>query len=144
MRELCPEADGGTVDQDRGDHDNAQADRRLQTLERIVGIQATHHQHLARQIAELTVSMQDLRRDIPELMAAGLVRAVGDPATWVAARQAMRVQARDAAGGAVMGALAAVWDKAKWVIVGIACLWALRGPEVVFDVLRMLWRGPGS
>ena len=37
-----------------------------------------------------------------------------------------------------MGALAAVWDKAKWVIVGIACLWALRGPEVVFDVLRLM------
>jgi hypothetical protein len=40
-----------------------------------------------------------------------------------------------------MGALAAVWDKAKWVIVCIVCLWALRGPEVVVDVLRMLWRG---
>lgn len=120
------------------------ADQRLETLERIVGIQATHHEHLARQIAELTVAMHELRRDIPELMAAGLVRAVGDPATWDAARQAMRVQARDAAGGAVMGALAAVWDKAKWVIVGFACLWALRGPEVVIDVLRMLWRGPGS
>jgi uncharacterized coiled-coil protein SlyX len=122
----------------------ARADRRLETLERIVGIQATHHEHLARQIAELTVSMQELRRDIPELMAQGLVRAVGDPKTWEAARQAMRVQAKDAAGGAVLGALGAVWDKVKWVIVGIVCLWALRGPEVVIDALRMLWRGHGS
>lgn len=120
------------------------ADRRLETMERIVGIQATHHEHLARQIAELTVAMHDLRREIPELMAQGLVRAVGDPKTWEAARQAMKVQARDAAGGAVMGAMASVWDKAKWVIVGIACLWALRGPEVVIDALRMLWRGPGT
>lgn len=130
---MHPADDAGTIPGD---------DARLTRLERLVAVQATHHEHLVRQIAELTVAMHQLRKDIPQMMADGVVLAVGSPRTWDAARQAMKVQARDAAGGVVMSALSAVWDKTKWLAVFVVLLWALRGPEVLLDVLRLLWRGP--
>lgn len=128
---------------DPGDiEDDATAQEvRLRRLERLVRIQATHHEHLVRQISELTVAMHNLRREIPQLMADGFVKAIGDPRTWEAGRQAMRQRADKAVAGVFWSAVEAGWDKTKWLVAGLVLLWALRGPEVLLDVLRLLWRG---
>lgn len=128
---------------DPGDiEDDAPAQEvRLRRLERLVRIQATHHEHLVRQISELTVAMHNLRREIPQLMADGVVMAVGDPRTWEAARKAMRQRADKAVAGVFWSAIEAGWDKTKWLLAAVVLLWALRGPEVLLDVLRLLWRG---
>lgn len=123
--------------------DGAPSDR-LTRLETIVRVQATHHEHLAKQIADLTVAMHDMRREIPQLMAEGVILAVGDPRTWEAGRKAMRAKADKAVAGAFWSAWATVWDKAKWLLLLVVVLWALRGPQVLADVMRLLWRGPGS
>jgi uncharacterized coiled-coil protein SlyX len=118
-------------------------EQRLHALEKIVSIQATHHEHLANQIADLTVAMHDLRREIPSMMAQGLALAVGDPAVWASARKAMHDQARGAAGGVVLRALKTMWDKVLWLLLLLSLIWALRGPDVLLDIVRGVWRGPG-
>ena len=75
----------------------------------------THAHTVAAQVAELTISMDALRREIPTLMAAGLKMAVSDPGLWAAAGEAMHQQARSAAGGRMLtGAAVSITGNASY------------------------------
>lgn len=102
-----------------------------------------HHRVLAEQIAELTLATQrlaeqnkEIERRIPELTAQGITSAVGNPATWRAAREAMRKQARDAAGNWVLGSLRFVFDKVMWAAVALAAIYMLGGWPALATVLK--------
>ena len=90
-----------------------------------------HHRTVALQIAELTISMDKLRREIPVLMAQGLKLAVSDPTLWAAAGEAMHNQARSAAGGWLFGGLKAAGTRLAWVAALAFCLYAVGGPTAV-------------
>lgn len=126
------------------DQEVAPPEDRLARLENIVRVQATHHEHLAQQIAELTVAMHEMRNEVPKMVAEGFIMAVGDPRAWEAGRAAMKTRADQAVAGAFWAAWSAVWDKVKWLLLLVVLLWALRGPQVLADVARLLWRGPGA
>lgn len=124
---------------------------RMDAAERQNEVWATHHHMLATQIAELTVgiramseknaemqqSLLDMERRIPELMAAGIVAAVGNPATWQAGREAMKRQARDAAGGWLFGGLRFVADKLMWAGVALLAIYMLGGWPAIAAALKV-------
>lgn len=112
-------------------------DDRMHRAERMLSIMGTHHEHLASQIAELTVGIGHLERRIPELMAAGIVAAVSSPATWEAAQKAMQTRARNAAGGWVLGGLRFVVDKLLWAGLALAAVYMLGGWPAIAGVLKL-------
>ena len=64
-----------------------------------------HHETVAVQVAALGRQIEDMRRDVPTMVAQGIVAAAGDPATWEALRSGMRKSAEKAAGGWVLGTI---------------------------------------
>lgn len=124
---------------------------RMDATERQNEIWAQHHHMLAQQIAELAVgvkamsaknsemqqSLLDMERRIPELMAAGIVAAVGNPATWQAGREAMKRQARDAAGGWLLGGVKFLLDKFLWAAVALVAIYAMGGWPALAGVLKL-------
>lgn len=124
---------------------------RMDAAERQHEVWAQHHHMLATQIAELTVGiramsaknaeMQDalltMERRIPELMAAGIVAAVGNPATWAAGREAMRRQAQQAAGGWLLGGLRFIADKLMWAGVALLAVYMLGGWPAIAAALKL-------
>lgn len=124
---------------------------RIDAVERQNEVWFTHHRTLAQQISELAIGVKGLRDEnielrgaivnmenrIPELMAAGIVAAVGNPATWQAGREAMHRQAKEAAGGWLLGGLRFIFDKFIWICVGLAAIYTLGGWNAVASVLRI-------
>ena len=96
----------------------------------------THANTVTPQIAELTVAMHMLRREIPTLMAAGLMQAVSNPALWEAAGNAMHQQARAAAGGWVLGGIKAALVRLSWVAALVFALYSVGGPSAVVAWLK--------
>lgn len=99
---------------------------------------------LAKQIAELALFTQQLARQhadmekrIPELMAEGIVQAVGNPATWQAGREAMRRQAREAAGGWLLGGLRFAFDKIMWIGVALLAIYTVGGWPAIATALKL-------
>lgn len=126
-------------------------ERRVANQERMVDVMVTHHEHLAQQIGEMVVGIRDLttrhqqqaaalmnmERRIPELMAQGIVSAVGNPATWQAGRDAMKRHARDAAGGWILGSLRFLVDKVIWAGVALAAVYIIGGWSAVAALLKI-------
>lgn len=126
-------------------------DERMARVERMIDAMASHHELLAQQIgeivvtnrelaarnAELATSMSTLEQRIPELMAAGIVAAVSNPATWAAGRDAMRRQARDAAGNWLLGLLRFAADKALWLGLFFAATYWVGGWPAVAAMLKL-------
>ena len=104
---------------------------------------AEHHRMLAQQIAELTLATQrlatqhaEMEQRIPQLMAQGIVQAVGNPATWQAGREAMRRQAREAAGGWLLGGIKFLVDKLLWAAVALLAIYTLGGWPALAAILK--------
>ena len=124
---------------------------RINAIENQNEVWFTHHRTLAQQIGELAVGINGLReenvelrgaiidmeRRIPDLMAAGIVAAVGNPETWRAGREAMHRQAKEAAGGWVLGALRFFVDKLLWAGVALLAIYILGGWNAVAAVLKL-------
>ena len=124
---------------------------RMDAAERQQEVWLEHHRMLAQQIAELASgiramsvkhaelqqAMVDMERRIPELMAQGIVAAVGNPATWAAGREAMKRQARDAAGGWLLGGLRFIADKLMWAGVALAAVYMLGGWPAIAAALKL-------
>lgn len=124
--------------------DVAALHERVDDVEKQNHVWAEHHRMLAQQIAELTLATQRLAKQhaemeqrIPELMAAGIVQAVGNPATWQAGREAMRRQAREAAGGWLLGGLRFVVDKMLWTGVALLAIYTLGGWPAIAAALKL-------
>lgn len=124
--------------------DVAALHERLSDMERQNGIWAEHHRLLAQQIAQLTLATQklatqhaEMEQRIPELMAAGIVQAVGNPATWAAGREAMRRQAQQAAGGWLLGGLRFIFDKLMWAGVALLAIYMLGGWPAIAAALKL-------
>lgn len=137
---------------------------RMDAAERQAEVWAQHHYTLAQQIAELAVTIRsmsaknaemqtvmlamsaknaeiqtallDMERRIPQLMAEGIVAAVGNPATWQAGREAMKRQARDAAGGWLLGGVRFLADKLLWVGLALIAIYTLGGWPALAAVLK--------
>lgn len=116
---------------------------RMDAVEAQREIWAKHHVILTQQIAELTLATQrlatqhaEMEQRIPQLMAQGIVQAVGNPATWQAGREAMRRQARDAAGGWLLGGLKFLADKILWAAVALLAIYTLGGWPALAAILK--------
>lgn len=117
---------------------------RMDAAEKQNEIWFEHHRMQAQQIAELTLAMQrlatqhaEMEQRIPQLMAQGIVQAVGNPATWQAGREAMRRQAREAAGGWLLGGLRFALDKLLWAGVALVAIYALGGWPAIAAALKI-------
>jgi hypothetical protein len=101
-----------------------------------IGVMETHALTVAQQVAELTVGMHLLRKEIPTLMAAGLMQAVSDPGLWEAAGKAMHGQAKSAAGSWLFGGLKAALVRLSWVAALVFVLYTVGGLPAVTAWLR--------
>lgn len=124
---------------------------RMDAAERQHEVWAQHHHMLATQIAELAIGIKamsaknaemqtalvDMERRIPQLMAEGIVAAVGNPATWAAGREAMKRQAQQAAGGWLLGGLRFIADKLMWATVAFVAIYALGGWPAIAAALKL-------
>lgn len=111
----------------------------------------SHHRMLAQQIGELAVGVEGLRKEnaelrgaitgmenrIPELMAAGIASALGNPLTWQAARSAMHQQAKEAAGGWLLGGIKFALDKLMWIALALGALYTMGGWSAIASVLKI-------
>jgi hypothetical protein len=95
-----------------------------------------HATTVAQQVAELAISMDTLRREIPAAMAAGLKLAVSDPTLWAAAGEAMHAQARSAAGGWLFGGIKSMGTRLAWIAALSFCLYAVGGPTAVIAFFK--------
>ena len=124
---------------------------RVEAIEQQGKVWATHHYMLAQQIGELTVGINKLREEnvelrqafttmedrIPTLMAQGIAAAVGNPATWEAARAAMHRQAKDATGGIVLRGVRFLVDKLFWGAVAVGALYMMGGWPAVAAIVKL-------
>lgn len=117
-------------------HDEKNATRAifelLQSNDERLDAMTVHGQTVAQQVAELTIAMSLMKDQIPELMARGIVAAVGSPETWTAAKKAMRKEAQDAAGGWLLGMFKFAIDKVMWAgLFLLAVYWVGGMPALV-------------
>ena len=96
-----------------------------------ISLMQTHAHAVTQQVSELTASMHLLRREIPNLMAAGLMQAVSDPELWHAAGKAMHANARSAAGGWLFGGMKAAAMRVLWIAIAAFALYSVGGPTAV-------------
>jgi peptidoglycan hydrolase CwlO-like protein len=134
---------------DRRD-DASSVEDRLAHTRRLVDIMGVHQEHLASQIGELVVCIRGLaqkqdelteavagiEKRIPELMAQGIVNAVGNPATWQAGRDAMKAEARQAAGGWVLGVIRFALNKIMWGLAFLAAVYWVGGAPALLALLK--------
>lgn len=116
-------------------------ERRIAGQEQATNMLMVSQHAVAKQIAELAVSMQNTLKDMPTMVASGLRDVLRDSDTWRAAKEGMRAGAQQAAGGAVMKALGWVFDKAVWTLIGIVAIYALGGMPALLAVLKMTMAG---
>lgn len=101
-----------------------------------------HGRTVAQQVAELTIAMKLMEDRIPELMARGIVAAVGSPDTWTAAKKAMRKEAQDAAGSWTMGLLKFALDKGMWGALFLLAVYWVGGMPALAGFLKLKWTAP--
>ena len=117
----------------------ADRDERLDQHEQRIDAMTTGQHQLAMQIAELTLSMQGMRREIPKLMAEGIRQAVSDPSLWEAAGKAMRDQAHLTAGGWLIGGLRTIANRGMWIAVLLGAIYLTGGWTAVVATFKA-WR----
>lgn len=110
---------------------------RLEAQEMSLRAMFNHHQHVSREMAEFGGQLTQLKTDIPKMMAEGIVSAVGNPKTWSAAKAATKVEAQQAAGGAVLGAMKFVIDKLIWTAVGLFAIYSLGGMPALLAMFKI-------
>lgn len=80
---------------------------------------------------------------LPALMAEAIKQgardAVGDPEFWVAAGRGMRRQARDRAGGFLLGGFGFAARKLMWAGVLALAIYTAFGPAALLKAWKVLW-----
>jgi hypothetical protein len=104
----------------------------LEVHERWLGAMATGQHTLAQQIGEIAISIRDIERNFPDMMAKSLRQMITDPTVWVEVRHAMTAKAAFT----VFGGLA---SSIRWlgkVMVFIAVVYAIGGAPAALVYLR--------
>lgn len=87
------------------------------------------------QIQELSTAFDHLRRDVPTMVAEGLVKAARDPKLWESMRAGMREGAERAAGGWVLKLVRVGLDRAFWAALFGFALLKVAGPGALIEWL---------
>jgi hypothetical protein len=88
------------------------------------------------------MAMKSMKAEIPELMARGIVSAVGSPETWTAAKKAMRKEAQDAAGSWLMGIIKFALDKVMWGALFLVAVYWVGGMPALVGLLKLKASAP--
>lgn len=91
------------------------------------------------QIQELSTAFDHLRRDVPTMVAEGLVKAARDPKLWESMRAGMREGTERAAGGWVLKLVRVGLDRAFWAALFGFALLKVAGPGALIEWLT---KGP--
>ena len=114
----------------------------LQSHDERLDAMTVHGHTVAQQVAELTVAMKLMEDRIPDLMARGIVAAVGSPDTWTAAKKAMRKEAQDAAGGWLLGMFKFALDKVMWAGLFLLAVYWVGGVPALVALFKMKVSSP--
>lgn len=127
-------------------HDEKNATRAifelLQSHDERLDAMTVYGHTVAQQVAELTIAMSLMKEQIPELMARGIVTAVGSPETWTAAKKAMRKEAQDAAGGWLLGMFKFAIDKVMWAGLFLLAVYWVGGMPALVALFKMKVSSP--
>ena len=98
--------------------------------------------YLASQIARLDDEMETLRNvmctKISDGVEAGIMRAVSSPELWTAAIDAIQTQAKQRAGGWLLGGISSIFSRLGWVILAVMAVYALGGWTAVSAMVKNL------
>lgn len=101
--------------------------------------------YLASQIArhddELETMRQMMCAQVSTAIEQGIMRAVSNPDLWAQASEAIQLQAKQRAGGWLLGTIGAMFYKAGLVIMGLAALYTLGGPSAVLGAIKAWFIG---
>lgn len=104
--------------------------------------------YLASQIARHDDELEALRNlmceKVAEAVADGIMRSVSDPAMWSAAVTAIQRQARDQAGGWLLGGVKAIFGRIGWVALALLTVYTLGGWGAVVVMLKGWVSGGGN
>lgn len=114
----------------------------LQSHDERLDAMTVHGHTVAQQVAELTIAMKLMEDRIPDLMARGIVAAVGSPDTWTAAKKAMRKEAQDAAGGWLLGLVKFAVDKVMWAGLFLLAVYWVGGVPALVALFKMKVSSP--
>lgn len=87
-------------------------------------------------ITALRGDVQAMPDQIGQAIQAANMRTVSDPAFWAAAGEALQRQARDQAGGFVLGGLKALARKLGWLLLIVGGVYLVGG----WSALAALWK----
>lgn len=87
---------------------------------------------LSFQVQSLSEEVRLIRNDMPAVLTQCAIAIVGNPEVWAAARKAMAMQARDTAGGWLLGLLT---KPLAWIAVALV-LFQVGGPAAVWAWIK--------
>ena len=106
--------------------------RTLELHERWLGAMATGQHALAQQIGEIAISIRDMNRNFPAMMAQSMRVMITDPDVWSDVRKAMNAKAASTVYGGLIDALKWAWRGS----VVIALAYAIGGMPSVWHYLK--------
>ena len=87
--------------------------------------------------------LEKVLETLPGLMAEAIKQgardAVGDPEFWAAAGRGMHRQARDRAGGFLLGGVSLAARKLMWTVVLVLAIYTAFGPAALLKAWKVLW-----
>jgi len=100
----------------------------------------TRDDYLASQIARHDDELEAMRKlmcaQVSVAIEEGIMRAVSNPELWKQASAAIQLQAKQRAGGWLLGTIGAMFSKAGLFIMGLVALYTLGGPGAVLAAVK--------
>jgi hypothetical protein len=109
--------------------------------------QASRDDYLAAQIARHDEEIETMRQmmcaQVSDAIEQGIMRAVSNPLLWSQAGVAIQAQAKQRAGGWLLGGIAAIFSRAGWVIMAIVAVYSMGGFPALLAMLKT-WAAGGQ
>jgi hypothetical protein len=103
--------------------------------------------YLAAQIARHDEELDTMRKmmcaQVSDAIEQGIMRAVSNPQLWAQAGMAIQAQAKQRAGGWLLGGIAAIFSRVGWVIMAIIAVYSLGGFPALIAMLKA-WAAGGA
>jgi len=103
--------------------------------------------YLVSQIGRIDEEIEAMKKANAEAIATavedGIMRAVANPALWLAASTAIQAQAKARAGGWLLGSVGALFSRAGWLLMALVAVYTLGGWGAVVAMLKA-WLSNGG
>ena len=104
--------------------------------------QEARDDYLSSQIARIDGELEMMRdlmcNQVSEAIESGIMRAVRNPALWSSAGDAIQAQAKQRAGGWLLGGLSSIFSRVGWGILVVIAVYSLGGWAAVSTMIKSI------